>query len=219
MAVEVTVGSDVEWDIQNANGWIMVQGASSRVGPGTVTIAAEANDTVYPRSGTVTIAGKTFSVSQKARGVTVTCGDNLCFGAKTASGSFTVKPDGEVSWTAVSSDPTWIVIFGETSGTGQAEVSYVIPQYVGDGTPRTGTITVGDQVIYITQRPFDLDISPKGEWVTGNAGAGEIGVSAGISDVWSAIVTEPWIKIVTGCDSGTGDGVVRYTYDVFSRPT
>lgn len=213
VAVEVTVGSDVEWNIQNANGWITVQGATSRVGPGTVTIAAEANDTVYPRSGTLTIAGKTFSVSQKARGVTVTCGDNLCFGSKTASGSFTVTPDGNVSWTAVSSDPTWIVIFGETSGTGQAEVSYVIPQYVGDGTPRTGTITVGDQVIYITQRPFDLDISPKGEWVTGNAGAGAVGVSASISDVWNAIVTEPWIKIVTGYDSGKGDGVVRYTYE------
>ena len=213
VAVEVTVGSDVEWDIQNANGWITVQGATSRVGPGTVTIAAEANDTVYPQSGTLTIAGKTFSVSQKARGVTVTCGDCLCFGSKTASGSFTVTPDGNVSWTAVSSDPTWIVIFGETSGTGQAEVSYVIPQYVGDGTPRTGTITVGDQVIYITQRPFDLDISPKGEWVTGNAGAGAVGVSASISDVWNAIVTEPWIKIVTGYDSGKGDGVVRYTYE------
>ena len=35
---------------------------------------------------------------------------------------------------------------------------------------------MGDQVIYITQRPFDLDISPKGEWVTGNAG--EVVVSA-----------------------------------------
>ena len=48
--------------------------------------------------------------------------------------------------------------------------------------------------------------------MTGNAGEGEIGVSASIGDVWSAIVTEPWITIVTGYDAGTGSGTVRFTY-------
>ena len=193
-------------------------GGESRVGPGTATIAAEANNTVYPRSGTVTVAGKTFVVSQKGRGVVVTCDDNLLVPATGGSGSFTVTPDGNASWEAVSSDPTWLVIWeSERSGTGEAVVSWVLTQYVGPGTARTGTITVGDQVIYITQRAFDLDIDPKGVWVLGNAGAGEIGVSASLGAVWNAIVTEPWIKIITGTETGTGtgdwvSGAVRYTF-------
>ena len=47
--------------------------------------------------------------------------------------------------------------------------------------------------------------------MTGNSGAGEVGVSAGIGDVWNAIVTEPWIKIITGYDSVTGGSSAFYS--------
>lgn len=210
-AVDITVDDIVEWTISESLDWIEISGSTSRVGPGSVTIKAVANDTVYPRSGTVMIAGKTFGVSQKARGVEVQY-ENRLFGTDGGLDSFSVHPDGNVLWTAVSSDPTWITVFGTTSGTGAAEVEYVVSPYTGTGVPRIGTITIGDKKIYITQRAYDLSINPIGEWVTGNSGAGEIGISAGLGDVWNAIVTEPWITIVTGYDAGTGSGTVRYTY-------
>ena len=77
---------------------------------------------------------------------------------------------------------------------------------------RTGWISVGDKKVYISQRAYDLNISPNGTNVVGNAGAGEFGVSASINDVWNAIVTEPWITLVSGYDAGTGSGVVRFLY-------
>ena len=209
-SVEVTVSDIVEWSIVNSVDWITVSGATSRVGPGTVTLSAAANETIYPRSGTLTIAGKTFSVSQKARGVEVEY-DNKLFATDGGSSSVSIHPDGNVSWTAVASD-SWIVIFQNDSGTGDAEILYIVAPYVGTGTARTGTITVGDQVIYITQRAYDLSISPTGEWVTGNNGEGEFGVSASIGDVWNAIVTEPWVTIVDGYDEGSGSGTVRFVY-------
>ena len=210
-SVDVSLANIVEWSIDESIDWLTVNGSNSRVGPGTVTLQAAANDTVYPRSGTVWIAGKAFSVTQKARGVELEY-DTKLFGTDGGYESISIHPDGNVAWTAVASDPTWIVIFQNDSGTGDAEIMYIVSPYVGDGSARTGWITVGDKRVYITQRAYDLSIEPNGTLVTGNNGAGEFGVSAGIGDVWTAIVTEPWITLVSGYDAGTGSGTVRFVY-------
>lgn len=210
-SVEVSVASIVQWSVSESLDWLTVNGSTSRTGPGTVTLQAAANDTVYPRSGTVTIAGKKFSVSQKARGVELEY-DTKLFGTDGGYESISIHPDGNVSWTAVASDATWITIFQGDSGTGDGEIMYIVSPYVGDGSARTGWITVGDKKVYITQRAYDLNISPNGSLVTGNNGAGEFGVSASIGDVWTAIVTEPWITLVSGYDAGSGSGTVRFLY-------
>ena len=210
VAVEVTVDGIVEWTVSESISWLSVEGSTSRVGPGTVVLSAAANGTIYPRSGTLTIAGKTFSVSQQARGVELEY-ESKVFGTDGGMESISIHPDGNVSWTAVASD-NWIVVFQNESGTGDAEIIYILAPYEGDGSPRTGWITIGDKKVYITQRAYDVDITPRAEYVTGNSGAGEIGVSAGIGDVWQAIIEAPWIKIVTGYDAGTGNGTVRFTY-------
>ena len=210
VAIEVTVANVVEWKVEGLPSWITMSEAADRVGPGTVTLSAEANDAVTARSATVKIANKTFSVSQKARGVEVEY-DTKLFGTDGGDGSLSIHPDGNVSWTAVASD-SWIVIWQNDSGTGDAELQYIVAPYTGTGASRTGTITVGDKTVYITQRAYDLSISPTADWVTGNNGAGEIGVSASLGDVWEAIATEPWVTIISNYDSGTGSGVVRFTY-------
>ena len=210
-AVAVSLADIVTWEIVESLDWLSVDGATSRVGPSQVVLQASANETIYPRSGTVKIAEKTFTVTQKGRGVEVEYETKL-FGTDGGSESISIHPDGNVSWTAVASDPTWITIFQGDSGTGDGEIMYIISPYTGDGSARTGTITVGDKVVYITQRAYDLSIEPNGTIVTGNNGEGEFGVSASITDVWTAIVTEPWITIVEGYDAGTGNGTVRFIY-------
>ncbi len=210
-SVDVSCASIVEWSISESLSWLSVNGSTSRVGPGTVTLQATANDTVYPRSGTVTIAGKTFRVSQKARGVELEY-DTKLFDTDGGYESISIHPDGNVSWTAVASDATWITIFQGDSGTGDGEIMYIVSPYNGNGTARMGWITVGSQKVYITQRAYDLTIEPNGTNVVGNAGAGEFGVAAGSDDVWTAIVTEPWVTLVSGYDAGTGSGVVRFLY-------
>lgn len=210
-SVEVSVANIVEWRVDESLDWITVNGSTSRTGPGTVVLQAAANNTIYPRSGTVMIAGKTFSVSQRARGVEVEY-ESILFGTDGGYESISIHPDGNSAWTAVASDPTWITIFQGDSGTGDGEILYIVAPYVGDGAARTGWIEVGDKKVYITQRAYDLYIEPNGTNVVGNAGAGEFGVSASIGDVWTAIVTEPWITLVSGYDSGTGSGIVRFLY-------
>ena len=208
-SVEVSCADIVQWSVSESLDWLTVNGSTSRTGPGTVVLQAAANNTVYPRSGTVTIAGKAFTVSQKARGVEIEY-DSMLFDTDGGYESISIHPDGNSAWTAVASDPTWITIFQGDSGTGDGEILYIVAPYVGDGSVRTGWITVGDKKVLITQRPYDLSISPNGAVVKGNSGAGEFGVSANIGAVWNAIVTEPWIALVSGYDAGTGSGTVRF---------
>ena len=215
--VGVNTGDIVGWAVINpVSSWITVSGQPSS-GSAAITLTAAPNTTVQPRSGIVRIADHDFAVSQKGRGVEVSYKDTI-FGTdgKTRSDSgdnvIQVKTENDVSWTAVASDPTWIVIYEGKSGTGNGTVKYIVAPYVGDGELRTGMITIGDQVVYVTQRPYELSIDPNGERAVGNAGAGEFQVALDIDGVWNAIATEPWITIVTGYDSGTGSGKVIYHY-------
>jgi hypothetical protein len=209
-SVEVSVADIVEWKVEENLDWITVNGSLSRMGSGTVVIQAAANDTFYPRSGTITIAQKTFIVTQKAQSVEVGY-EEMLFNARGGYSSLSIHLDGNVEWTVEVSDD-WIIIWGDESGTGDAEIEYIVDLWNDERSSRTGWIKIGDKKIYITQRAYDLSISPNGKKVTGNNGAGEIGVSASIGDVWNAIVTEPWITIVNGYDSGTGSGTVRFIY-------
>lgn len=212
VSVQVSVPGSVEWSAVEAPAWITIQNGSTRVGSGSVTLQASPNGTINARSGTVKIAERLFTVAQKGRGFTVDYDDGVVFSTDGDMDSFSVAPDGDMAWEAYASD-TWIqFMYGSNVGSGAGEVIYVVSPYVGDGTIRTGTITIGDKEILVSQRAYDLSISPKAAEVSGNAGAGEISVSAGIDDIWNAIRTEPWITIEQGYDAGTGSGTVRFTY-------
>ena len=219
--VEVTTDDIVNWTVEENIGWISIVGSTSRIGPGTVTLAASENLTVNSREANLTIAGHPFAVFQKGRTVEVEY-ESRVFGTASDYATIDVHPDGNVQWVAVSSDPSWLTIWGDDGceyddygnviATGDHTIEYIVTDYVGDGTPRTATITIGDKTVYITQRPYDLSINPSAATVGGNAGAGSVGVPASVGQVWDAIATEPWIVIESGYDSGTGSGTVRYTY-------
>ena len=220
-SVEVTTDDIVNWSIVENIDWLSVLGATSRIGPGSVALVAAGNTMVNSREASITIAGHPFAVLQKGRTVEVEY-ESRVFGTASDYSTLDVHPDGNVQWTAVSSDPSWLTIWGDDGcdydadgnviGTGDHTIEYIVTDYVGDGTPRTATITIGDKTVYITQRPYDLSINPSAATVGGNAGAGEVGVPATVGQIWDAIATEPWIVIESGYDSGTGSGTVRYTY-------
>ena len=219
--VEVTTDDIVNWSIVENIGWLSVVGSTSRIGPGAVSLVASENLAVDSREATIMIAGHPFAVLQKGRTVEVEY-ESRVFGTSSDYSTLDVHPDGNVQWVAVSSDPSWLTIWGDDGcdyddygnvvGTGDHTIEYIVTDYVGDGTPRTATITIGDKTVYITQRPYDLSINPSATTVGGNAGVGEVGVPATVGQIWDAIATEPWITIESGYDSGTGSGTVRFSY-------
>ncbi len=206
----IELNNNVRWGVFNTNSWVHVVGETNRMASGTVVLTADANDSIYSRYCQIIIAKQVISISQKGRYVAVSC-DETVFSTEGGSGTISVMTDGDVSWTAVSSDSTWLQFWGCDSGVGSRnDLEFVVSPYVWDGTPRTGRITIGDEVIYITQRAYPCSISPQGGTVPWNNGVGEFSVSASVEEVWQAIRTEPWITIITGYDSGMGNGVVKF---------
>ena len=75
--VSVTCASGCTWTATSNNPWITVTGGSSGSGNGTVSYSVAANSNPYPfRTGTITIAGQTFTVVQYPCPY---CGDGFCF--------------------------------------------------------------------------------------------------------------------------------------------
>ena len=220
VSVCVATGTIVGWTVVNTNSWLTIAGQPT-AGPADLRLTASVNATVYPRSGVVRIADHDFTVTQKGRGVTVDYEAKLFDTDGKTSGSagenvIRVTAENDVAWIAEADDPTWIIIYSGGSGTGNGTVKYMVAPYVGDGTIRRGTIRIGDKSVTISQRPYAASISPKADWVDGNAGAGEIQVSLDINAVWDVVLTDKsqgWIEVtVLSRDPSTGRGKVAIKY-------
>lgn len=204
----LTIAQNVNWTATTSTPWLSITSPGSGAGSTTVQVLAAANTTVYERSGTVTVGGKTFTITQAGLNASVNYTETV-FSTDGGSGWVDVSPEGNAQWQAVS-NVSWLTVALGSSGTGAGSVFIVADPYTNTSQSRTGSVTVAGKTVYFTQRGYTLSISPQVAQVGSNAGAGEFGVAAPISAVWEAIVTQPWITLVGG-NTGLGNGTVRYS--------
>jgi regulation of enolase protein 1 (concanavalin A-like superfamily) len=124
VGVNVTTADSCAWTAASNASWMTVTGGSSGSGNGSVTIGVSAN-TGAARTGTVTIAGQPFTVSQAAAPSPCSYAISPTTQAMVAGGgtaAVTVTTDGSCSWTAVANAP-WIAVTAGASGTGNGTVS------------------------------------------------------------------------------------------------
>ena len=138
----------------NPNTFLTVTTGGAMVGSGPMTWTAAANAGAA-RSGTITIAGQTFTVNQ--------LGANACNIANVANnlftmpvantagniGTVTVTDTNNCGWTASSSDPSWLTI---APGAGTGGVTPVTATVTANtGPQRTATLTIAGQTFTVTQ--------------------------------------------------------------------
>ncbi|MBI4741770.1 MAG: hypothetical protein HY777_09550 [Betaproteobacteria bacterium] len=83
--VGVTTGAGCAWSAASNAGWITITSGASGNGSGTVAYSVQANTGSSSRTGTLSIAGKTFTVTQS--GSTSTCTSVTLASSRTISGS------------------------------------------------------------------------------------------------------------------------------------
>ena len=148
--VDVTTTNGCAWTaVSNNAAWITVTGGAAGSGNGTVSFRAAAN-TGAARSGTITIAGQTFTVSE-----TLACTYNINPTSKTfalngGTGTVQVTASASCAWTAVSNDD-WIKVTGGASGSGNGTVAYTADSADGGVKNRSGTITIATQTFTVTE--------------------------------------------------------------------
>jgi all-beta uncharacterized protein len=150
-SASVTATSGCGWTAVSNATWIHVTAGATGNGDGTVSYSVDAN-AGSARNGTITIAGKTFTVSQSG---TVTCTfaispTRVSFPAAGGSATVTVTAGSGCPWTAVSND-SWITITGGASGNGNGTVSYTVAAYTGKPRNRNGTATIAGATFSVKQ--------------------------------------------------------------------
>jgi len=149
--VDVTATNGCAWTaVSNNAAWITVTGGAAGSGNGTVSFRAAAN-TGAARSGTITIAGQTFTVSE-----TLACTYSINPTSKTfalngGTGTVQVTASASCAWTAVSNDE-WITITGGASGSGNGTVAFTAESAGKGGKNRSGTVTIATQTFTVNEK-------------------------------------------------------------------
>ena len=210
-SVNVTAGSSCAWTAASNIGWITVTGGSSGSGNGTVSYSVAANTGSSTLTGTVTIAGQTFTVTEAG----VACSYSLSsasasYSSSGGSGSVNVTAPGGCAWT-VNNTNSWISVTGGSSGTGNGTVSYSVSANA-SGATRSGVVIIGGQSYTVTQTSSacTYTLSSTSASYTSSGGSGAVDVTAGSSCAWTAASNAGWITITAG-SSGTGNSTVSYS--------
>jgi hypothetical protein len=194
--------------VSNSN-WITVTDAGSGMGIDSVSFSVAQNTTGSNRTGTLTIAGATLTVTQLGSGATCSATvspSSQSFGPLSGAGSITVTAPVGCPWTAVSGAP-WITVTG-AAGTGNGTATYLVASNTGT-TGRTGTITIAGSTVTVTQSaPCSYTVSPTSLMLSGSPATGTVTVTTQVGCNWSALSTTSWFTF-TG--SGTASGTATYT--------
>ncbi|MGE0085977.1 MAG: C1 family peptidase [Desulfococcaceae bacterium] len=211
-SVTVNAGTGCAWTaVSNNTSWITVTSGSSGTGNGTVGYSVASNSTCSSRSGTLTVANKTFTVTQDAASCTYNINPvSSTAGSSGGTGSINVTAPSCCSWSAIS-NASWITVTSGSSGSGNGTVSYLAAANT-SGSSRTGTITVAGKIFTVVQDilPCTYNISPSRQSFTESGGTGSITVTNSSGCSWNAVSNASWITVTSG-STGSGNGTVIYS--------
>jgi Putative binding domain, N-terminal/Viral BACON domain len=216
-AVAVTTVAGCDWTAASNAPWITIsnsEGARSGIGTVQFTVAAT---TGPARSGTLIIAGRTFTVTQSSG-----CSYSISPPAQTvpSSGgpvSVAVNTSPGCPWTAAAAVP-WVRVSLGQSGAGPGTATFTV-----DGSPtslpRSTTVSVAGQASVINQdgAPCLVVLSPPSVVVEPGGGSGAFEVNTPEGCMWTAASNDGWLR-VTGGSSGSGDGTVSFSVDANPGP-
>jgi hypothetical protein len=177
-SVALTAQSDCYWSASSNANWITLNaGSTSGVGSATLqfTVAANAG---AGRTGTLSVMGQTFTVTQAG-----TCSYTVSPIAQSfpnggGTGTTTVTAAAGCTWTAASSNTSWLNVTSGASGSGNGTVGYSVSSQGTNAASRSATLTIAGQTVTIYE----------GKNVTSMSTAAASGVSGGTASL-SATLT------------------------------
>lgn len=150
-SVTVTTDSGCVWTALSGTPWLLVTSGSSGTGNGAVGLTIAANATMSQRTGTATIAGQTFTVTQAPGSCTyMVMPSSVMVNARGLSSSLSVSTAAGCTWIATGM-PSWIAISTATQ-TGPGLLAYTVAPYA-DTIARSVTLTIAGQSVVVTQNP------------------------------------------------------------------
>jgi hypothetical protein len=141
--VDVVTAADCSWAAISNTPFLTITSGASGKGNGTVSYAVDGNPSPSFRTGTLDIAGSTFTVAQEG-----TAADCVYFPSRSAeffpvnggTGTVDIVTAADCSWVAISNTP-FLTILSGAAGTGNGTVSYAV-EASPSASVRTGTVDI-----------------------------------------------------------------------------
>ena len=225
-SVTLNTAATCAWTAASNAPWITLTSAPGGNGIATINFSVAANSG-GERSGTLTIGGQIFTVTQSGAAPAPAPpppppGPTPCtyainptsqsIGAGGGAGTpiaLTAAPG--CAWTAASDAP-WITLTSATSGSGDATVNFSVA--ANSGGARSGTLTIGGQTFTVNQAaaaatPCSYGINPTSQSIGAGGGTGTTALSAANGCTWTAASNTSWITL-TSATSGSGNATVGF---------
>jgi len=215
--VAVTAALGCSWSAATSGSWISITAGATGSGSGIVSYAVTSNGGTPSRSGQITVAGQTHSITQQGRAPT-TCTydlspDGADFSKDEARDTFTVSTPDACAWTAAST-AAWLVVISGGQGTGPGTVSYSVARNT-ESSDRTANITVADKTFRIRQAgdvgACQFSVAPVMFNPCMPAGTVTTTVTTQAGCSWTVSSNVPWLTIPGG-SSGTGTAPITLSF-------
>jgi len=213
LSVSVIAPSPCFWTVSSDQAWLQITANGSGTGTKTLQYTVLPNETLTPRTGTLSINGteEEFTVVQGSAVCSYDFApDSANFVASGGVGSVSLDTAAPCPWSAVSDQP-WLVVTSSQPNTGDATINFTVLAST-SALPRVGHITVGDAQFTVNQAAVACNFRffPSAANYAFGGGAGTVDVQAlGVCN-WTAVSSAPWVVITAGAD-GTGNGTFSYT--------
>jgi hypothetical protein len=212
-SITVTTDTSCTWSAQSNASWLSLSSTSGS-GTATLTFTAAENTSESARTGTLTIAGLTFTVTQAGRTAPPTCTfavtpESALFGKDGGAGNVTVTAPAGCEWTAASSAP-WVVIVTGNAGTGNGSVAYSIAEN-NSTAERTTTLLVAGRNVVIMQAGesvvCEYSVAPVQLTTCMGATVLTTTVTTASGCTWTAQPNASWMNVAV--QSGTGPASIQ----------
>ena len=149
ISISVVTGTQCTWTATSSDSWITLTSAGTVTGMGSVAFTVAVNTGGTPRTGTLTVAGKTVTVNQAANSCTYSVSPtSFSIGTLSTSRTLSVTTGTQCTWSATTTD-TWITVTNPGSGIGMSSVTFSVTENT--GPERVGTLTVAGKPVTVTQ--------------------------------------------------------------------
>jgi uncharacterized repeat protein (TIGR03803 family) len=214
-SVSVTaIGTSCLWTATSNDAFITITSATNGTGDGTISYSVAANTSSNALTGTLTIAGQTFTVVQSGDGCDFLLDStSASYGSTGGSSNIMVTANGTTNcpWMA-GSNSGFITITSGSSGSGDGTVSYFVAPNP-NAIAQTGSMIIAGQTYTVTEAaaPCNFLLPSTSATFTAAGGSDSVTVTAnGTSCIWTATSNNAFILINSG-SIVSGDGTVSYS--------
>jgi uncharacterized delta-60 repeat protein len=200
------ISNSCSWTATTNVNWITITSATGGTGPGAISYTVEPNSSSFIRTGTITIAGSPFSVTQGGCLFSVSPLQGA-FTVNGGAGSINVSTEASCAWTA-STSASFITITSGSTGPGNGMVDFMVAENTGPA--RAGAIDVAGQRITI----YQSGVNTSTQYLDTMFGADGRVVTDVFGSTINAMALQPDGKIVAlGAPFGSFFHLARYNSD------